>query len=115
MAKAKAKQGGKREKFDVVGIEFRVTTPTLKQMEKALPLHAKIEREAKNPNDPNALKVVLKDKPWENFHIGYLRRQVAEQFAPLVDEGQLRLADGVIRFLDADHSLAVVTLSLRPG
>jgi hypothetical protein len=97
----------------VVGLEYRVTTTTLREMEEALPLKCYLTREPMNRYDPNAIKVVVHpDNEYraDNFHIGYLRRTVAELFAPLMDEGTLDVLECRLVELDAHLNEGELTL-----
>lgn len=77
----------KRVETSVVGMAYRVTPATMKELQKEVPLSAKLVREPDNEYDENAVKVVLTDKRHKNFHIGFLPRQVAKEFAPSMDDG----------------------------
>jgi hypothetical protein len=94
----------------VKGLRYRVTDETMRIMHDVTPLDARLERESDNPNDENAIKVVLCDKPWEDFHIGYLPRLVAEKFAPKLDDGSLEIR--VATVTDVDHEQGEATIRL---
>lgn len=72
----------------VVGVTFRPGYPdNLLQLAKRIDetgapsIAATLEREPENEHDANAIKVNVGDQ-----HIGYIPREVAEQFAPLMDK-----------------------------
>jgi HIRAN domain len=101
-AKAKAKYS-KQVKLSLVGIQYRVTPAARKMMRAHLPIRVRFEREPTNPNDPNAIKVVISDPaiPYHEFHIGYLKRQVAQAWAPQIDLGSLTLGKSYL--IELDH------------
>lgn len=71
----------------VVGLGYRVTPAKMEELAGETPLKCSLVREPKNNHDENAVMVVVKEKPYENFHIGYLSRQVAQELAPRLDAG----------------------------
>lgn len=103
----------KEIEFRVVGLRYRVTEDTLQEMSEVLPLKAKLEREPDNPHDENAIKVVLLDKPWKDFHIGYLHREVAKTIAPKWDAVKVEISEGVIAELDPNEAEATITLKMK--
>lgn len=97
----------------VKGLDYRVTSETQKTMAEVLPLKARLEREPSNPSDANAIKVILLDKPWSDFHIGYLSRQVAEEFAPLMDKGLLKISKATITEMDGDGEATIKLVGVK--
>lgn len=73
--------------FTVVGLSYRVTPAKLEKLAGETPLMAALVREPTNSHDENAVKVVITEKPYRDFHIGYLSRVVAAEIAPLLDAG----------------------------
>jgi len=71
----------------VVGLSYRVTPAKMEEMSGETPLKAELVREPDNSHDPNAVAVHLIEKPYMNFHIGYLSREVAKEVAPRLDKG----------------------------
>lgn len=102
-----------KKEFDVVGIGYRVTPATQEEMQKLEPLTAEIVRDEDNEQDENALKVVITEKPWEGFHIGFLRRQVAAEFAPLIDAGKLTLTHVLVSDFDLKAGKATAFLKVK--
>jgi hypothetical protein len=99
----------------VVGMQYRVTMETRKLFSARLPMRARVEREPDNNNDPNAIKVVLNVEPYTGFHIGYLRRQIASDLAPLLDSGIIKAKKAVLTEIDrsAGEGTVVVTIEGR--
>lgn len=82
----------KTAEHDVVGIQYRITPSSFHFLERHLeggPLVCKLEREPDNTADENAIRVILNETPMKGLHLGYLRRQVSEMYAPLMDAGKL--------------------------
>ena len=78
--------------ISVVGLSYRATPATLEKIAMATPLKAKLQREPTNAHDENAIMVVLTEKPWPNFHIGYVPREVAKELAPKMDSGEVEIS-----------------------
>lgn len=102
-----------REEFEVVGIHFRVTPDTIAKMNELAPLEAIVRRQPDNPEDENAIQVILTEKPWKGFHIGYLRRTVAENFGPAMDSGFLSLTDAYVFGFDAKTGHATISFIVK--
>lgn len=102
-----------RHEFDVVGLHYRVTPATQEEMKKLEPLNAEIVREPDNTEDKNALKVVLTEKPYKGFHIGYLRKQVSEIYAPLIDSGDVELTKVLVSDFDLKEGKATAHLKVK--
>lgn len=70
---------------DVCGTAYRQ-----KEFRKAISsngeIHFILEREPQNPHDPNAVRVLIQ-RGRENFHIGYLPREMAEEVTTLAITG----------------------------
>lgn len=93
MARAKAKNKStprsklsKKLEISVVGLLYRVTPATLRELKRELPIRCRLEREPGNKHDPNAIRVLLDQKPRAKFHIGYLPHGIAAEFAPRMDD-----------------------------
>ena len=71
----------------VVGLSYRVTPAKMEELASETPLKCSLVREPDNNHDANAITVVIKEKPYENFHIGYIGREVAKELAPRLDAG----------------------------
>ena len=98
----------RKVEVSVVGIQHRVTTSTRRMMamhiEEEGPLRCKLEREKGNFNDKNAIKVVADDptSPYRGIHVGYLRRQVAAEWAKPMDKGEMVIGSAWLLSLDVD-------------
>ena len=96
----------------VVGLSYRVTPAKMEDIAVDAPLQAELVREPDNNHDPNAVKVVLIEKPWENFHIGYLSREVAKELAPRLDGG-MEIAEAWLLSVDLIESKGELTVKVR--
>lgn len=88
----------------VVGMAHRVTfslrTMIQSYIERAGPMLCRVKREPDNQADPNAIKVIAWEGPYKRFHIGYLRRSVAEVWAPLIDSEKLKVKEAHLTEVD---------------
>jgi hypothetical protein len=92
----KKKTRARQLELSVVGIEHRITHDTMRKMVRQLPIKCYLQREPDNMHDVNAVKVVVhpdNDFRAPNWHIGYLRRAVAEKFAPRMDAHNIEVLD----------------------
>jgi hypothetical protein len=71
-------------------------------MEDEVPLAARLKREPENFHDENAIAVIVKEKPYRDFHIGYLTRQVASELAPRLDAGTFNPTEVWLTSVDAE-------------
>ena len=102
--------------LSVVGINYRLPTDRQMDLQGVLEeevLAVRIERESGNLHDPNAIKVVLVEEPYAEFHLGYLRRSIAEVYAPLMDGGDLTVKEAWLVALDPDHGVGELEVTLR--
>jgi hypothetical protein len=78
-----------------------------------LPIPLEFKREPKNQHDPNAISVWLAGKPYRGMQIGYLRRTVAEVWAPAIDSGKLKILSGKLTAVDPEvpEVYAVLTIA----
>jgi len=85
----------RRLTLSVVGMQYRVTKTTRQMIsehvEKDGPLECKLVRESSNKHDPNAIRVLISDKPYTGLFIGYLTRQVAEILAAYLDSARVTI------------------------
>lgn len=114
----------------IVGMNFRGWNKEAKQFLMAqAPFTVDVEREPDNDADENAIlfsiprdavklnrkRSIADRKRWE-IHagepLGYLRRGIAEEYAPLMDAGELKLTDAVVISVDAPAGEAKVTVRL---
>lgn len=100
------KQAPKARHFEVTvkGVSFRVTPSTMRRISKECPLPVRFQREPDNNHDPNAIKVILVNEPWKDFHIGYVARQTAAMLAPGMDAGTFRPVETWLMFLHPEKS-----------
>jgi HIRAN domain len=81
----------------VVGMQHRLAPGTLGFLSQATPLKCELVREPNNPHDANAIKVVVTERPWakmhDGLHVGYIARQTAAEFAPVMDAGRFPFND----------------------
>lgn len=104
----------KQREFDVVGLRHRLTPDQARTLDDMLPLRVTVEREPKNPADPNALAVRISDDAsrLKGVKIGYLRAIVANELAPAMDEGRFQIHGGwlnIIAFTDGVGSMTLET------
>jgi hypothetical protein len=101
--------------IEVVGVYYRVTQDTMDSLASDTPLHCKIEREPKNPHDPNAIKVIVTEKPYakthEGMHIGYVGRPTATVIAPELDDGTFPYTDAWLTSLDPESGRGELLLT----
>jgi HIRAN domain len=71
----------------VVGLSYRLTPAKMEDISGETPIKAKLVREPNNSADENAVAVYLTERPYKDFHIGYLSRTVAAEIAPRLDAG----------------------------
>lgn len=78
--------------LSVVGISHRVTDATMRKIARDLqngPMKCSLVREPENKHDENAIKVVIKERPYRGLHLGYIARKVAREYAPAMDAGKM--------------------------
>jgi hypothetical protein len=101
----------------LVGVHYRVTLTAIKNLEKAVPISCRFEREPDNQYDFNAIAVYLVEPPWKNLQIGYVARAVAAEIAPRMDKGQFHVLEAwvtVINTEDGTGELQVKWAKSRP-
>lgn len=114
MADQKTHKTKKRKlEISVVGLRYRVTLRGMKEMGAKVPLAASLTREPENDADPNAIAVYLIDKPWRNFHIGYVPREVAKEIAPLLDSGELVIDKVTVTEIDPNEARGQMTVKVE--
>jgi len=101
--------------LSVVGVDHRVSQSTRRMIAAHLPLKCDLEREPKNFKDPNAIKVVITEpgSPYKDFHIGYLRKEVASVYAPVIDRGEVAILECKLTELDWHGSTGTVNVRLQ--
>jgi hypothetical protein len=101
--------------FTVVGIDYRVTAPMRRELEKRLPFTVLISREPENTHDENAIDVKIGDAdvPMFPMRIGYLRRQVAEVLAPAFDNGAVSVGKAKLIAIDVEEGTGEVEVWLK--
>lgn len=100
----------------VVGMNYRVTPSTMNKLKVALPVRARLVREPTNKHDENAIRVEIMDKPFAHdksgFHAGYVMRQVAFEYAPLLDADDFPWRrDGILVSVDDGSGSAVLVVT----
>jgi hypothetical protein len=98
----------------IVGTNHRVTRSTINVLRDSLPMKAKLIREPENAHDGNAVMVWLDEKPWK-MQIGYLMREVAAEFAPLLDSGRLVVLEAHVTSLDPADGTGILFLKVKAG
>jgi len=100
--------------ISVVGMLYRVTPGTLEKMRDALPLRCELEREPENLHDENAVKVMVTERPWAKphgfFHVGFLSREVAAEFASRMDVGKFPFTEAWLMEIDEANGTGVLLL-----
>jgi HIRAN domain len=100
--------------FTLVGMDYRVTTPSKNKLKGHLPFKVWIVREPTNDRDENAIAVQIGDHeiPMYPMKIGYLRRQVAKVLAPGLDDGTVEV--GKAKLIEIrDDGTGVVEIWLK--
>jgi hypothetical protein len=108
----------KEIEITVVGMRYRVTDSTRRMMREHLPFPVALVREPDNEHDENAIKIVVTEyfnHPYKDFHIGYLSRAVASEWAGPLDTGKLTIAEAWITGIDVDEGIATMLVKARTG
>jgi HIRAN domain len=102
--------------FTVVGLQYRLTKSARRQMAMMVPFSVGLRRELENPHDENAIAVHLTDSKLKaiglGFHIGYLRRRLAERLAPSLDDMSVVVESAMVVELDAEDGVGEVAVTL---
>lgn len=96
--------------LQAVGLYFRISPDDLSKLARKLPMPVRFEREPENRFDENAIKVITVP---DNRHIGYLSRLVAAEYAPLIDEGKLKLVEGKLIDVEMQGGEATVRIKMK--
>lgn len=132
MAKSNLKQSpvsGQRQSdktftidVSVVGLGFRLKADVRRALaanvDAAMDLNVgginvKLVREQENRADINAIRVIHDGAgALRGRHLGYLRADVAAQFAPLIDDGDIVFKSGLLVALDPDDAWKTGILSV---
>lgn len=101
MAAHKKQRWGKERQLlaPVVGVHYRVTHADVARIAERLPLKVNLTREPENSFDVNAVRVELAEY-LQDFHIGYLPRDIAAILAPQMDEGEIWLEACILTELE---------------
>jgi hypothetical protein len=101
--------------IEAVGLNYRLTPGTIRKLAQVTPVQVRLEREPGNEFDPNAVKILVTEKPWAKrhapLHIGYVARGTASVLAPRMDSGKFPFPD--VWLTDADPDTGRGTLLLR--
>jgi hypothetical protein len=104
----------KKLQLEVVGLSYRLTTATVDDLSDAVPLKCELVREPDNEADTNAIKVVVMEKPFEKFHIGYIRRASATEIAPRMDKGKFPKHEAWLIAVDEEANKATLLVKFKP-
>jgi HIRAN domain len=96
--------------LSVVGMAYRTTMQFRNHLRSQLPVDCVLVREPHNEHDRNAVMVSLKRGYRQ---IGYLDRQIAEQFAPLMDSGRIQFIKIALTELEPSEGEGTVTVSFK--
>lgn len=117
VAKAKANRPVERDvKLTCVGMQYRVKKDARRMMKAHIPFQVTIKRERTNKADENALAIfVTAGIPYKGTKLGYLKREVAEVWSPLIDSRKLRIKHADVIGIDADRGEAdlLITVSVQ--
>lgn len=91
-----------RIQFPLKGMTYHATPTTIEQFSEKVPFVVEFRREPDNIHDSNAIAVYSAEDPRKGFHLGYVPREVAEVFAPKIDDGRVRIVRSVLETLDPD-------------
>jgi hypothetical protein len=105
----------KKATFTLVGMDYRVTLPMRRELEKHLPFVVWLVREPDNVHDENAIEVKIGDYnvPMYPMRVGYLRRQVAEVLAPKFDDGSISAGKAKLVSIDVDIGTGEIEVWLK--
>lgn len=104
--------------LEVVGMNYRLTVPTIEKLADDIPLHCTLEREPENPHDENAIKVLVTEKPWrkkhdEGMHVGYIARATASVIAVSMDADEWPYNEAWLTEIDTDTGTGTLLLSVK--
>jgi HIRAN domain len=117
--KPKAKTGKPKQNeilLDVVGINHRLTPPIQRVLAAHLPVPLFIQRERRNLHDSNALRVNIDPHSkisHAGMQIGYLRREVAAEWAPEIDAGRFQIETATLVELEPGVGVGRVKIGYR--
>lgn len=115
VAKAKAKRVIERDvKLTCVGMQYRIKKDARRMMKKHVPFRVAIRREPSNEADENAMAVfVAAPIPYKGLKLGYLVREVAAVWSPLVAKKALRIPKAEVIGLNTDKGEAELLVTVR--
>ena len=115
VAKAKAKRVVERDvKLTCVGMQYRIKKDARRMMKKHVPFRVAIRRESQNAVDENAMAVFVADSiPYKGLKLGYLKREVAAVYAPLIGKKALRIPKASVIGIDTDRGEAELLVTVR--
>jgi hypothetical protein len=114
MSKPIEKETPKTRNIDVTvrGLAYYVTPSTMRRMAKATPIGVRFQRDPKNAQDPNAIKVIIDAQPWQGFHIGFVAKQTAAVIAPKMDKGTFETEGAWLMWVKPDKAEAGVLMKV---
>jgi hypothetical protein len=92
----------------LVGVRFRVTPTTIEEIAGQTPISAKLKREPENIHDSYAIAVYLTERPWKDFQVGYVSRDVARLIAPKMDAGKFNVVEAWVTEIDPNQGAGSV-------
>ena len=114
--KPKKKARAREIELEVVGLQYRLTPPLRRKLGAYAPFPVFIERDRNNLHDKNAIKVSV-DPHAEitraGMHIGYLRKEVAAEWAAPLDSGKLVIDKATLVELYPEEGTALIKVELR--
>jgi len=100
-------------KISLAGLSHRATITTREELSQEVPLKVKLVREPDNSHDENAIAVIVVERPYEDWQIGYVPRQVAALLAPLFDERKQEVQEAWVTAIEPITSTADMLVRLR--
>lgn len=100
-------------KISLAGLSHRATVTTREELAREVPLKVKLVREPENSHDDNAIAVIVIERPYEDWQIGYVPRQVAALLAPLFDERKQEVQEAWVTAIEPITSTADMIIRLR--
>lgn len=101
----------------VVGMRFRWKKEGRELLARSVPFPVELEREPDNRADENAVKVNIagdfKLTKLRGRHLGYLRANIAELFAPKLDAGTVESVKLWVTDIDVDGGQATIDARFR--
>ena len=96
------------------GLQYRINKQARTMLASHAPFHVRLEREAKNSNDANAIAVWTMSDPaaFHDMQLGYVARDVAAVLAVALDSGDVEVRRATITYLHALEGEGELTIRL---